>query len=153
MRSSGFPCPTLLIRLTEDAEKNYPPTSSSDYIGKQKHYIADWNQTYYYRFKTAGQSAWMDWVVNGQKFRVDISFGMVDIDSIMGRIESIKESLRNSTIPDADGANEFYGVSLTCGRWATYCKRIAEGWYDRNGKYTIGQINAEIARLEGLLSS
>ena len=95
----------------------------------------------------------MDWVVNGQKFRVDISFGMVDIDSITSRIESIKESLRNSTIPDADGANEFYGVSLTCGLWASYCKRIAEGWYDRNDNYTISQINAEIARLEGLLSS
>ena len=148
----GF-LPTLLIGSTEDAEKSYPPTSSSDYIGKQKQYIADWNQTHYYKFKTAVQSAWMDWVVNGQKFKVDYSFGMVDIDSIMGRIESSKESLRNSTIPDADGANEVYGVSLTPARWATYCKRKAEGWYDRNGKYTMGQIDAEIARLEGLLNS
>ena len=145
--------PTLLIRSTENAEKTYPPTSGSDYIGKQKQYIAEWNQTHYYKFKTAVQSAWMDWVVNGQKYKVDYSFGFIDIDSIMGRIESSKESLRNSTIPDADGANELYGVSLTPGRWATYCKLKAEGWYARNGRYTIGQIDAEIARLEGLLAS
>ncbi|KAL8789140.1 MAG: hypothetical protein Q9195_006961 [Heterodermia aff. obscurata] len=137
----------------KDAERKYPPTSGSDYIGKQKQEIADWNKTHYYRFKTAVQSAWMDWVVNGQKYNVDYNFGFIDIDSIMGRVESSKESLRNSTIPDADGANEVYGVSLTPARWATYCKRKAEGWYDRNGKYTLGQIDAEIARLEGLLKS
>lgn len=95
----------------------------------------------------------MDWVVNGQKYDVDFNFGMIDIDSIMSRIESSKESLRNSTIPDADGSSEVYGVSLTPNRWATYCKRKAEGWYDRNGKFTLGQLDSEIARLESLLQS
>ena len=138
---------------TCEAERKYPPTSGDDYIGKQKQYIADWNQTHYYRFKTNVQSAWMDWVVNGQKYNVDYNFGMIDINSIIGRIKSSKQSLRNSTMVDADGANEVYGASLTLSRWATYCKRKAEGWYERNGKYTLGQINAEIARLEGLLDS
>ncbi|RKL43269.1 hypothetical protein BFJ72_g4682 [Fusarium proliferatum] len=40
-----------------------------------------------------------------------------------------KESLRNSTIPDATGSSEVCGVSLTPNKWATYCKRKAEGWY------------------------
>lgn len=95
----------------------------------------------------------MDWVVNGQKYDVDFNFGMIDIDSIMSRIESSKESLRNSTIPDAEGSGEVYGVSLIPNRWATYCKRKAEGWYERNGRYTLAQLNSEIARLESLLDS
>ena len=95
----------------------------------------------------------MDWVVNGQKYSVDYNFGLIDIDSTMQRIEASKESLRNSTIPDSDGASEVYSVSLTPNRWATYCKRKAEGWYARNGGYTLGQLDAEIARLTSLLDS
>ena len=95
----------------------------------------------------------MDWVVNGQKYLVDYNFGMIDVDSIMGRIEASKESLRNATIPDADGAGEVYGVSLTPSRWATYCKLKAEGWYKRNGRYTLAQLDSEIARLQNLLES
>lgn len=95
----------------------------------------------------------MDWVVNGQKYNVDFNFGMIDIDSIMSRIESSKESLRNATIPDADESSEVYGVSLTPNRWATYCRRKAEGWYNRNGSYTLAQLDSEIARLESLLES
>jgi hypothetical protein len=95
----------------------------------------------------------MDWVVNGYKYDVDFNFGLIDIDSIMQRVEASKESLRNSTIPDSDGASEIYGVSLTPNRWATYCKRKAEGWYARNGGYTLGQLDAEIARLTSLLDS
>lgn len=104
-------------------------------------------------FKASVQAAWMDWVVNGQKYNVDYSFGMVDIDSIMSRIEDSKESLRNSTIPDATGSSEVYGVSLTSSKWATYCKRKAEGWNARNGTYTLAQLDSEIARLESLLRS
>ncbi|KAL9111844.1 MAG: hypothetical protein Q9227_003694 [Pyrenula ochraceoflavens] len=144
---------TARINAEEEAVKKFPSSSGDNYIGKQKRYINDWNQQNYYKYKTAAQAAWMDWVVNGQKYNVDYNFGMIDIDSIMTRIESSKESLRNATIPDADGANEVYGVSLTPNRWATYCKRKAEGWYDRNGNYTLGQLDAEIARLESLLNS
>ena len=137
----------------DEAETKFPPTSGGDFIGKQKQYIADWNQMTYQRFKNSIQSAWMDWVVNGQKYNVDYNFGIIDIDSIMSRIESSKEFLRNSTMLDADQANVVYGVSLTPSRWATYCKHKAEGWYERNGKYTLAQIDAEIARLEALSGS
>ena len=131
----------------------YPPQSGPDYIGQQKQFINDWNQENSYTFKASVQAAWVDWVVNGHKYDVDFNFGMIDIDSIMSRIESSKESLRNSTIPDVEGSSEVYGVSLTPNRWATYCKRKAEGWYDRNGKYTLAQLDSEIARLESLLES
>ena len=122
-------------------------------MGVQKKYINDWNQENFFKYKSATQAAWIDWVVSGSKYNVDYKFGMVDIDFIMARVEASKESLRNSTISDADGANEVYGVVLTPGRWATYCKHKAEGWYERNGKYTLGQLDAEIARLTALLAS
>jgi hypothetical protein len=131
----------------------FPPESGEDFIGKQKQYINEWNQENYYTYKASMQAAWMDWVVNGQKYNVEYNFGMIDIDSIMSRIEASKESLRNSTIADADGSTEVYGVSLTPNRWATYCKLKAKGWYDRNGSYTLAQLDSEIARLESLLAS
>jgi len=106
----------LTVSPHAKAEKRFPLSSGSDYIGKQREYINDWNQTHFYVYKKAAQSAWMDWVVNGQKYDVDYNFGLIDIDSIMGRIEASKESFRNSTIPDANGASEVYGVSLTPNR-------------------------------------
>ncbi|KAF2019517.1 hypothetical protein BU24DRAFT_386453 [Aaosphaeria arxii CBS 175.79] len=144
---------TAKIEAQSKAEKLFPPSSGPDYMGRQKKYINDWNQENFFKYKSATQAAWMDWVVSGSKYNVDYNFGMVAIDSIMARVEASKESLRNSTIPDADGANEVYGVALTPGRWATYCKRKAEGWYQRNGNYTLGQLDAEIARLSSLLDS
>ncbi|QGI62770.1 hypothetical protein CEK26_006729 [Fusarium fujikuroi] len=71
----------------------------------------------------------------------------------MSRIEDSKESLRNSTIPNATGSSEVYGVNLTPSKWAAYGKRKAEGWYARNGTYTLAQLDSEIARLESLLRS
>ena len=95
----------------------------------------------------------MDWVVNGQKYNVEFNFGLIDIDSIMGRIENSKESLRNSAIPDLNGSGEVHGVNLIPNEWATYCKRKAGGWYERNGSYTLAQLDNEIARLESLSES
>lgn len=97
------------------------------------------------------QTAWVNWVVSGQKYNVDFTLGMIDVNSIMSRIKSSEESLRNPTIPDAYGSSEVYGASLTPNRWATYCKQEAKGWCGRNGKYTLAQLDSEIARLESLL--
>ena len=95
----------------------------------------------------------MDCVVNGRKDDVEVGLGVIDFDYIMSRIETAKEALRNSTIPDQDGPSEVYGVSPLPNRWATYCKRRAEGWHTRNGQYTPGQLDAEIARMSSLLDS
>lgn len=95
----------------------------------------------------------MDWVTNGHKYDVEFNFGMVDTESIMARVESSKESMRNSTMVDADGANEILGVVLTPKNWASLCKQKQEGWFKRNGEYTVEQLDAEIRRLERLQTS
>lgn len=92
----------------------------------------------------------MDWVANGHKYDVEYNFGMVDTDSIMARVEHSKESMRNSTFVDADGANELQGVNLSPKNWATLCQKKSEGWFKRNGEYSLPQLDAEILRLENL---
>ena len=92
----------------------------------------------------------MDWVSNGDKYNVEFNFGMVDTESIMARVESSKESLRNSTMVDADGSNEVQGVNLTPKGWATLCKQKQDGWFKRNGTYSLEQVEAEIERLQRL---
>lgn len=77
----------------------------------------DWNQTHFRRYKSAVQAEWMDWVSNGHKYDVEYSFGTVDIDSIMARIEDSKESMRISSLIDTDGANEVQGVELNPKEW------------------------------------
>lgn len=95
----------------------------------------------------------MDWVSNGHKYDVEFNFGMVDTDSLMARVENSKESMRNSTIVDADGANEVLLVNLSPKNWATLCKQKQEGWFRRNGQYSLEQLEAEIQRLQRLLTS
>ena len=92
----------------------------------------------------------MDWVSNGNKYNVEFNFGMVDTESIMARVESSKESIRNSTIVDSDGANEVQGITLTPKNWATLCQQKQLGWFKRNGNYSLEQIDAEIERLQRL---
>jgi hypothetical protein len=65
----------------------------------------------------------------------------------MARIEQSKESMRNSSIVDSDGANELWGVELTPKNWATICKNAVDGWWKKNGMYSIEQLTAEINRL------
>ncbi|CZR40513.1 uncharacterized protein FPRO_05413 [Fusarium proliferatum ET1] len=71
-------------------------------------------------------------------------------------IEDSKESLRNSTIPDATGSSEVYGVSLTPTsglRTANAKRKTGTHVTARNGTYTLAQLDSEIARLESLLRS
>jgi hypothetical protein len=82
---------------------------------------------------------------------------MVDVDSIMARIESSKvgepflitsavffrlmtsqQSMRNSIIVDADGANDFTRAFL--------CRDKALGFFEK--PYSIDQVQAEIRRLQ-----
>jgi hypothetical protein len=92
----------------------------------------------------------MDWVVNGKKYDVENSFGVVDIESIMARIEDSKESARNSTIVDQDGANEIQTVQLTPKNWAQLCQDKLAQWKSSNGNFSLEQLEAEIDRLNQL---
>lgn len=123
-----------------------------DPVSQRQHYD-DWNQANYRKYKFAVQGRWIDWVANGHKYDVEFNFGMVDTDSIMARVENSKESMRNSTIVDADGANEVLLVNLTPKHWATLCQKKQEGWFRRNGSYSLEQLDGEIRRLSRLLSS
>lgn len=138
------------LRAQLDAQTTYPAGSTADNLSKQVQHYNEWNQTNYLRYKSAVQGRWMDWVTEGDKYNVEYNFGLVDVDSAMARIESSKESFRNSSIADADGANEVHTVTLTPKSWATMCKAKAEGWYHEYGYYTLAQIDSEIARLQQL---
>ncbi|KAK0612567.1 hypothetical protein B0T17DRAFT_564881 [Bombardia bombarda] len=133
------------LKAQKDATLQHP-----DDTVLQRQTYDEWNQANYRKYKFAVQARWMDWVSNGHKYNVEFNFGMVDTESIMARIENSKESMRNSTIVDADGANEVYLVDLTPKNWATLCKQKQEGWFRRNGQYSLEQLDGEIQRLQRL---
>ncbi|KAK3985320.1 hypothetical protein QBC44DRAFT_405143 [Cladorrhinum sp. PSN332] len=136
------------LRAKKEAINAFP----NDIVAQRQSYD-DWNQANYRKYKFAVQGRWIDWVANGHKYDVEFNFGMVDTDSIMARVENSKESMRNSTIVDADGANEVLLVNMTPKHWATLCKQKQEGWFRRNGSYSLEQLDGEIRRLTRLLSS
>ncbi|KAI8955363.1 hypothetical protein F4801DRAFT_574538 [Xylaria longipes] len=133
------------IKAQRDAKSKYPAD-----VVMQRQYYDEWSQANYRKYKFAVQGRWMDWVSNGHKYNVEFNFGMVDTESIMARVESSKESLRNSTIVDADGVNEVQGVNLTPKNWALLCQQKARDWFKRNGTYSLEQVEAEITRLNQL---
>jgi hypothetical protein len=116
-------------------------------LGKRQEAMNEWNQTHFRKYKTNVQAKWMDWVVNGCKYLVENAFGTIDIESIMARIEESKESLRDSMIVDADGINEVAGMTLMPKQWALECQNKVKGWNDKNGTYSLEQVDAELSRL------
>ncbi|KAI9866194.1 MAG: hypothetical protein M1813_001755 [Trichoglossum hirsutum] len=127
----------------------------------------DWSQSHYRRVgdskripKPGGwtESAWgtnTTWSTtsvslrsNGHGSKDLTREGLVDVDSIMARIESSKQSMRNSTIVDADGANELNEVNLNPKNWAFLCKAKVEGSFQGRPPYTLDQVNSEIFRLQ-----
>ncbi|KAF7555599.1 hypothetical protein G7Z17_g2055 [Cylindrodendrum hubeiense] len=74
---------------------------------------------------------WMDWVVNGDKLKVDYCFALVDRDSIMARIERAKEATRDAMITSIDGT-EWAQVHLEPANWAKLCRDKAMAWRTRH---------------------
>ncbi|KAJ3542808.1 hypothetical protein NM208_g3894 [Fusarium decemcellulare] len=74
---------------------------------------------------------WMDWVVNGDKFRVEYCFSIVDRDSIMARIERGREATRDSLLTSINGT-EWAQVALDPPHWAKLCRTKALDWKTRN---------------------
>ncbi|KAJ6031762.1 hypothetical protein N7540_002494 [Penicillium herquei] len=74
---------------------------------------------------------WMDWVVNGDKFRVDYCFALVDRDSVMARIEKAKEATRDAMVSGIDGT-DWAVVTLEPQHWAALCREKALAWAERN---------------------
>lgn len=59
-------------------------------LAQMQESMNQWNQAHFPKFKTNVQGKWMDWVVNGKKYDVENSFGSVDIESLMARVEDSK---------------------------------------------------------------
>ncbi|RGP77961.1 hypothetical protein FLONG3_3918 [Fusarium longipes] len=74
---------------------------------------------------------WMDWVVNGDKLKVDYCFALVDRDSIMARIERAKEATRDAMMTSIDGT-EWAQVHLEPANWAKLCREKATAWRTRH---------------------
>ncbi|MCJ1404411.1 hypothetical protein MMC11_007636 [Xylographa trunciseda] len=74
---------------------------------------------------------WMDWVVNGDKYRVEYCFSIVDRDSIMARIERGREATRDAMLTSIDGT-EWPQVTLEPRNWAALCRAKAVAWATRN---------------------
>jgi hypothetical protein len=129
--------------------RQYPGGKPEDIAAIQQA-MNEWNQVNFRKYKTNVQGKWMDWVTRGNKYEVENSFGVVDIESIMARIEESKESWRNSTIVDEDGVNELQSVRLTPRNWAQLCQDKVTQWRATNGGYSYEQLEAEIERLTEL---
>ena len=52
-------------------------------------------------------------------------FNIIDVSSVMARIENSKESMRNSTIATQDGSAEYQRVELTPSNWAWLAQQKA----------------------------
>ncbi|KAJ2987717.1 hypothetical protein NUW58_g4349 [Xylaria curta] len=74
---------------------------------------------------------WMDWVVNGDKLKVDYCFAVVDRDTIMSRIEKAKEATRDAMLSSIDGT-EWAQVHLEPANWAQLCREKAVAWATRH---------------------
>ncbi|KAI0465830.1 hypothetical protein F4859DRAFT_527711 [Xylaria cf. heliscus] len=122
------------IQAKQDAIISNP----GDNIAAKSQYD-QWNQANYRKFKFAVQGRYIDWVTNGNKYEVETRFAI--------------ESIRNTIIVDDDGTNEVNMVYLTPKNWAGLCKQKTEGWFEKNGEYSLDQLNGEIRRLQRLLVS
>lgn len=110
----------------------------------------DWQQEHYRRFKNEVQARFIDWVTTGNKYNVEYNFGVVDVDSIMARIERSKQSMRDNQIVDADGADELQLVILNPRNWAALCRDKVENFYASRENFSIDQVIAEKDRLTRL---
>nr|RBQ91816.1 hypothetical protein FVER53263_12490 [Fusarium verticillioides] len=104
-------------KARSDAKERFPGN-----VKEQQRFYDDWNQETFRNFKNNAQAKYMDWIVNGSKYKVDYYFGIVDVSSAMKRVESSKEAARNLVVIDPDGSTEWQEVHLTPANWATLCK-------------------------------
>ncbi|KAK6337088.1 hypothetical protein TWF718_009874 [Orbilia javanica] len=131
-----------------DAKARYPGN-----VREQQRFYDDWNQENFRNFKNNAQAKYMDWIVNGSKYKVDYYFGIVDVSSAMKRVESSKEAARNLVVIDPDGSTEWQEVRLTPANWASLCKEKVEQWHAQNGALSRKDFESEIKRLNRLLLS
>ncbi|UPK92186.1 hypothetical protein LCI18_003121 [Fusarium solani-melongenae] len=124
-----------------------------DSVPRQQGHYDEWNQANFRNYKNHSQAKYMDWIVNGCKYKVDYYFGIVDVSSAMKRVESSKEASRNLVVIDPDGTTEWQEVNLSPPNWADLCAKQTKAWGEKNNKLTRKDYESEIKRLKRLLSS
>ncbi|KAG8811633.1 hypothetical protein FRC17_002371, partial [Serendipita sp. 399] len=87
-------------------------------IAQQKAYFEDWVQENYQMYNNKAQATYMQWVIQGEKEKVEYYFSIVDVTSASERIELSKKSMRDSRVATPDGAAEFSRVTLEPSNWA-----------------------------------
>ncbi|KAJ4258562.1 hypothetical protein NW757_003130 [Fusarium falciforme] len=124
-----------------DAMKEWDQAKQAarDSVPRQQGHYDEWNQANFRNYKNHSQAKYMDWIVNGCKYKVDYYFGIVDVSSAMKRVESSKEASRNLVVIDPDGTTE----------WQEQTK----AWGEKNQKLSRKDYESEIKRIKRLLSS
>ncbi|KAH7268206.1 hypothetical protein B0J15DRAFT_578227 [Fusarium solani] len=132
----------------DEAKRMFPNS-----VGRQQGHYDEWNQANFRNYKNHAQAKYMDWIVNGCKYKVDYYFGIVDVSSAMKRVESSKEASRNLVVIDPDGTTEWQEVDLSPPNWADLCAKQAEAWDKKNKELSRKDYESEIKRIKRLLSS
>ncbi|KIM21913.1 hypothetical protein M408DRAFT_29161 [Serendipita vermifera MAFF 305830] len=91
----------------------------------QEEHYNQWFQDHVKSYNNKVQAAYMEWVVHGDKERVEYNFALVDTTSPSERVEKSKESMRNSVISTLDGSAEFNRVILEPSNWAILAQEAA----------------------------
>ncbi|KAI8716368.1 hypothetical protein NCS52_00930200 [Fusarium sp. LHS14.1] len=129
----------------DEANTLYPNS-----VGRQQGHYDEWNQANFRNYKNHAQAKYMDWIVNGCKYKVDYYFGIVDVSSAMKRVESSKEASRNLVVIDPDVVP--YRPVQLCNR-ADLCAKQAEAWNKKNKELSRKDYESEMKRIKRLLSS
>ncbi|KAF2793192.1 hypothetical protein K505DRAFT_244956 [Melanomma pulvis-pyrius CBS 109.77] len=143
-------------KTRSEAKERFPGN-----VREQQRFYDDWNQESFRNFKNNAQAKYMDcelpflliWIVNGNKYKVDYYFGIVDVSSAMKRVESSKEAARNLVVIDPDGSTEWQEVHLTPANWASICREKVVQWQEQNSRLSRKDFESEIKRLNRLLLS
>ncbi|KAK7705649.1 hypothetical protein SLS64_003602 [Diaporthe eres] len=135
-------------KARSDAKERFPGN-----VKEQQRFYDDWNQESFRNFKNNAQAKYMDWIVNGNKYKVDYYFGIVDVSSAMKRVESSKEAARNLVVIDPDGSTEWQEVHLDPPGWAYMCKEKVDQRQEQMNQLSRKDYESEIKRLNRLLLS
>ncbi|KAK4228622.1 hypothetical protein QBC38DRAFT_523461 [Podospora fimiseda] len=139
-------------RAKQDAYNSAKQQYPND-VKMQQWAYDEWNQANFRNYKTRAQAKYMDWIVNGCKYKVDYYFGIVDVSSAMKRVESSKEAARNLVVIDPDGTTEWQEVHLEPPNWADECLIKINSWNANKNKLSRKDYESEIKRMKRLLLS
>lgn len=79
-----------------------------------------WYIESYPTLEALASAAHTQWLVDGQKGRVEDKISIINVKSIRSEIESAKNLLQNDGIPSMDGGSNYYPVEFIPSNWHEY---------------------------------